>query len=149
MRIRRYALNIEGGSGAGQYRGGFGAIRDYEILADDAFVYGSMGRSVTPPWGMDGGGKGSTNYLQVRTNGQANWRGARVSATDVGRGQVFSIVTGGGGGYGDPRSRPPEAVVSDVADGYIDAVTARSEYGVVIGPDGALDADATAEARRP
>ena len=149
VRIRRYALNIEGGSGAGQYRGGFGAIRDYEILADDAFVYGSMGRSVTPPWGMDGGGKGSTNYLQVRTNGQANWRGARVSATDVGRGQVFSIVTGGGGGYGDPRSRPPEAVVSDVADGYIDAVTARSEYGVVIGPDGALDADATAKARRP
>ena len=68
-------------------------VRDYEILADDAFVYGSMGRSVTRPWGMDGGGEGSTNYIQVRTNGRANWRGARVSATDVARGQVFSIVT--------------------------------------------------------
>jgi N-methylhydantoinase B len=147
VRIRRYALNTEDGTGAGRYRGGFGVVRDYEILADDAFVYGSMGRSITPPWGMDGGGEGSTNYIQVRTNGHANWRGARVSSTDVGRGQVFSIVTGGGGGYGDPRSRPAEAVASDVADGYITTETARSAYGVVVGENGALDVGATAAAR--
>ena len=143
VRVQRYALNTDDGTGAGRYRGGFGVVRDYEILADDAFVYGSMGRSETRPWGMDGGGEGSTNYIQVRTNGHANWRGARVSSTDVARGQVFSIVTGGGGGYGDPRARPAEAVAADVADGYISPEIARSDYAVVVDKYGALDEDAT------
>ena len=28
-------------------------------------------------------------------------------------------MTGGGGGYGDPREREPERVAADVRDGYV------------------------------
>ena len=31
VRVQRYALNTEDGTGAGRYRGGFGVVRDYEI----------------------------------------------------------------------------------------------------------------------
>ena len=39
-------------------------IREYEIL-DDAVLYGSFGRTATPPWGVDGGGEGTLNGIEV------------------------------------------------------------------------------------
>jgi len=51
-----------------------------------------------------------------------------------------------GGGYGDPMTRDPDAVLDDVLDGLIDAQTARSDYGVVL--DGnAIDRAATSTLR--
>jgi N-methylhydantoinase B len=51
-----------------------------------------------------------------------------------------------GGGYGDPFERDPEAVLSDMLDGYISAEQAQTDYGVVIRGK-ALDAAATAALR--
>ena len=39
----------------------------------------------------------------------------------------------GGGGYGDPRQRPRERVLSDVAAGFVTRQAAKSDYGVDIG----------------
>jgi N-methylhydantoinase B len=36
---------------------------------------------------------------------------------------VLVVETGGGGGYGDPSERDPEAVVNDLADGYYSSWT--------------------------
>jgi N-methylhydantoinase B len=58
-------------------------------------------------------------------------------------------VTGAGGGYGDPLTRPPSMVAADVADDYITKNVAREIYGVVIGADGQVDEGATAALRRP
>ena len=44
--------------------------------------------------------------------------------------------------YGDPLERDPEAVLSDMIDGYISAEQAEADYGVVIRGK-ALDAVAT------
>jgi len=44
-------------------------------------------------------------------------------------------VTGSGGGYGDPRTREPSAVLEDVLDGYISEITAREVYGVALEGD--------------
>ena len=38
---------------------------------------------------------------------------------DVGPGDLFTRPSAGGGGFGDPLERDPEAVVEDVADGYV------------------------------
>ena len=38
----------------------------------------------------------------------------------------------GGGGYGDPLERDPEAVLKDVKDGEVTIEFARETYGVVI-----------------
>ena len=39
-------------------------------------------------------------------------------------------MTGGGGGYGDPRERDPELVHADLRDGHVSPATARATYGV-------------------
>ncbi|MCU0540199.1 MAG: hypothetical protein MUF46_09990, partial [Desulfobacterales bacterium] len=50
----------------------------------------------------------------------------------------------GGGGYGEPFERDPEAVESDAANGYVSIERAREDYGVVInGGTLKVDIDAT------
>jgi len=60
---------------------------------------------------------------------------------------VMVIVSGGGGGLGDPLLRRPELVAKDVADGYTGIEAARDLYGVVLDGD-AVDEAATAQQRR-
>jgi N-methylhydantoinase B len=144
--VHRYALNVKDGAGAGRCRGGFGVVREYEILTDDAFTYASIGRSVERPWGLDGGRPGTVNYMEIVQNGTRR-RSARVPNTALRRGDRVRIVTGGGGGYGDPLTRAPAMVAADVADGYITPDVAREEYGVVIGADCRGDEGATAALR--
>jgi N-methylhydantoinase B len=54
---------------------------------------------------------------------------------------------GGSAGYGDPITRDPSRVVSDLAEGLIIPASAEREYGVVSAADGGVDEAAT-EARR-
>jgi N-methylhydantoinase B len=44
---------------------------------------------------------------------------------------------GGGGGWGDPFDRDPQAVLDDVLDEYVSVDGARRDYGVVL--TGSLD----------
>ena len=49
-----------------------------------------------------------------------------------------------GGGYGDPKTRPPEAVLRDVRDGVVSREAALTTYAVALTPDArAVDAAAT------
>jgi N-methylhydantoinase B len=61
---------------------------------------------------------------------------------------VVSVQTPGGGGYGDPLERDPEAVREDVVNGKVSVDRAREAYGVVVDPEtGEVDEAATAERR--
>lgn len=128
LRLVRYAFNTDDGPGAGRYRGGFGLVREYEVLTDNAFTYASLGRSVERPWGADGGGQGSPNYIEITSGGQTQ-RVARIPHAGLKKGDRVAIVTGGGGGWGDPADRDPSAVQGDIADGLIGAEEARAVYG--------------------
>jgi N-methylhydantoinase B len=44
----------------------------------------------------------------------------------VAKGDVFSLRTAGGGGFGDPAKRDPAAITADIADGYVTADGALS-----------------------
>jgi N-methylhydantoinase B len=48
------------------------------------------------------------------------------------RGDVFRHVLAGGGGFGDPLERDPEAVLRDVRNELLSAAKAEADYGVVI-----------------
>ncbi|MFO1067099.1 MAG: hydantoinase B/oxoprolinase family protein [Geminicoccaceae bacterium] len=128
LRIRRYALNTAEAAGHGERRGGLGVIRDYEMLAEDGVVYASVGRSRVRPWGLAGGGEGGVNRVEL-VQGSGVREAARLRLTPLRRGERMVVVTGAGGGWGDPRSRAPELVDADLADGLIDAATARRVYG--------------------
>ena len=53
----------------------------------------------------------------------------------------------GGGAYGDPLERDPEAVRGDAAQGKVSAAHARESYGVVLDEAGRVDSSATAALR--
>jgi N-methylhydantoinase B len=63
-------------------------------------------------------------------------------------GDIFRLDTPGGGGYGDPLSRPADHVLADVREGYVSAEAADRDYRVVLTADeSAVDATATARRR--
>ena len=62
-------------------------------------------------------------------------------------GDTVTLMSAGGGGYGDPFERPTDAVLRDVRAGFVSIDEAREDYGVVI-DNGGLDKEATAELRR-
>ncbi len=147
VRVRQYALNIEGGVGAGRYRGGYGSIREYEILADDTVLSASYGRSIERPWSMEGGNDGSCNLFDLHLGKEVK-RAARAPTTFMQNGDRIRMFTGGAGGYGDPLDRPADEVAEEVRAEYITAQQARDDYGVVMTADGgALDSEATVKLR--
>lgn len=141
LRIERYETIPDSG-GAGLHRGGNGLSVAYRFLAD-----GHIGihdeRWLTHPWGVLGGetGRRSTKRL-VRTDGSEEWLPAKIEGVKVQKGDVLYFNTWGGGGWGDPYARDPDLVRQDVNRGLVTSEGAR-RYGVVIAPDGSVDAAAT------
>ena len=126
--VRRYSFNTEGGAGAGRYRGGYGLVREYEVLSEDAEVYCGFGRSKTPPWSMDGGQPGSLNRLELETTSGHKTRLGRSPTRRLNRGDVVRIVTGGGGGWGPPSERAIEKIEADIRAGLLTREQARATY---------------------
>ncbi|WP_216654802.1 hydantoinase B/oxoprolinase family protein [Pseudogemmobacter hezensis] len=130
LRVRRYDFNTEGGAGGGKYRGGFGVVREYEVLSDGTVLTGSFGRNATAPWGAEGGLDGSVNRFEVveAGSGQVTSYG-RLSARRLNRGDLVRVITGGGGGWGLPAERDPAAIKADLRAGLITSAEARRIYG--------------------
>jgi N-methylhydantoinase B len=109
-----------------------------------------LDRSLIPPFGLFGGSDGAPNVMQLRRAGSSDWEplNSRQSNMPLKEGDVVRVETAIGGGFGDPLERSPEAVAEDVVDGYITREDAESIYGVVLGDDLELDAEATGARRR-
>jgi len=127
MRILRYGLRLDSG-GAGRYRGGLGIEREYEFFSP-AFITFSLERKATPPWGLHGGKEGAVNGVEI-TSPEGGVRHVRKATQHpIAAGERVRIMTGGGGGYGPPAERDREAILRDVAEGYVSADAARRDYG--------------------
>lgn len=128
LRLRRYALNTAECGGAGRFRGGYGLVREFEILEEGNFLFCSVGRSETRPWGMEGGGPGSCNRIEVERAGEVMIL-TRKPHLDLQVGDRVRIVTGNGGGYGAASQRPAADVAADVEAGYLSPEQADAAYG--------------------
>jgi N-methylhydantoinase B len=66
--------------------------------------------------------------------GQENERylGSLFSGVPLQQGDTVQRPSAGGGGLGDPLKRDPEAVLSDVVEGYVSVARAKKDYGVVV-----------------
>jgi N-methylhydantoinase B len=58
--------------------------------------------------------------------------GAIFSNVEIEEGDFFTRPSAGGGGYGDPLERDPDAVCEDVIDGYVTIGRALTDYGVAV-----------------
>jgi N-methylhydantoinase B len=128
--VDRMELNTDPG-GEGRWRGGHGIRMDYRIRRDNSFLTLGYTRSRILPWSLDGGNEGSANYaLVLRTDGSSE-RYAFGSGIRVDNDDVISIITGAGGGIGDPRERDRALVEEDIRNGLVTCERAREVYGLV------------------
>jgi N-methylhydantoinase B len=130
--VERYTLNTEDGTGHGKYRGGFGVIRDYKLLTEEASFTVSAGRSKYPPWGVHGGQKGTPNYAIIYKKGEKPKKVRKAAALKILKDETVSLRTGGGGGWGNQYNRDPRMVLEDYIDEYITESVAENVYKVKI-----------------
>jgi N-methylhydantoinase B len=127
--VDRLQLNPDP-AGDGEYRGGRGIVLEYQLACDGGFMTCGYSRSKVLPWGLEGGGEGSPNYVEVvRQDGDCS-RYSFVSSLPVNKGDVVRVVTGNGAGFGDPARRNPDAVRRDARNGFIGAERAKEIYGI-------------------
>ncbi len=97
LRVVRYEVR-RGSGGKGRYRGGDGIRRDIELLADAAIALLSDRRRYRP-YGLQGGeaGAGGESILITSTGERPLGSKFHIQAR---AGDIISIRTPGGGGYG-------------------------------------------------
>ncbi|MDX2485668.1 MAG: hydantoinase B/oxoprolinase family protein [Pseudodonghicola sp.] len=146
LRVLNYELR-ENVAGAGQWRGGIGSIRSFELLEDGAVSVEGDGQKFRP-WGFAGGRDGSpANVDLVHANGQSEALPSKIPYRQIAKGDRLVAYGPCGGGYGDPFTRAPEDVLDDVLDGLLHVDTAREDYGVAILDGCRLDLEATEKLR--
>ncbi|MEY1673060.1 hydantoinase B/oxoprolinase family protein [Gordonia sp. ABKF26] len=154
--------------GPGRHRGGVSAslaVTPYGTSLPMGLVFASAGKAVAQNSGLAGGLPGNTGLeILVRDSGVqdllAQGRipgsmdeltgnkeiGACYDESYLAPGEVLYMHWQGGGGYGDPLHREPEAVATDVRNGKVTLAGAEETYGVVLA-DGRVD-DSRTEAKR-
>jgi N-methylhydantoinase B len=115
--------------GPGKLRGGLGRRVVFRVPDDSCAPIPPVnlgiqsGRFRYPPEGLFGGKPGARARFLI--NGQP---GNPYGLTQLNPGDVVTMDAAGGGGYGDPKDRDPEAVARDVAEGYVSERSAKSDY---------------------
>lgn len=117
VRVHRYGLREDSG-GRGQWRGGLGVVREYEVLGGDVRVSTWFERTLTPGWGLFGGEPGAVTSVTLDVDGVTSDM-LKANAVPVPIGGRITVSTGGGGGYGAPTERSSDDAERDQLDGYI------------------------------
>jgi N-methylhydantoinase B len=150
LRVERCELR-EGSCGDGEWRGGFGIRRDIRIFNDQSTLSVLSDKNVIPPYSVKGATNPAANRFVVVRDGdivEPSPIPGKVTGFPMGPGDVMRMETSGGGGYGDPLKRDPEAVKCDVKEETLTVEQAELRYGVILDAQGGLDEAGTANRRR-
>lgn len=143
--IRTFALTPDS-EGAGRLRGGFGLNYELEIREPGAVVVmRGKDRHRFSAWGIQGGEAAEPGGNVSMRDGETHSIGKQTVYRPA-LNEVIRLWSGGGGGYGDPLDRDPQAVADDVTSSLVTVQRAKRAYGVVLS-GGAVDKAATDAAR--
>lgn len=144
---RKFGLEVDS-AGAGKFRGGCGLVKEVKFLTDVVLSVRAVDRYLNPPLGIAGGKPARRGYWFVN-RGQSNEKElpSKRDRMNLRAGETLTLVTHGGGGYGDPLQRDPQRVAKDVKEGLVSIEGAASDYGVVIDAAGTVDSTATQRLR--
>ena len=126
IRVLRSELRPDSG-GRGEFRGGLGITREYELLSGEVVFTHRGERHRWPARGAAGGGPGACARSIIR---RANGAEEVIPSKTVARlfaGDRVEINTAGGGGYGDPEARSSVRRGEDVAGGKVSQPPARAD----------------------
>ena len=160
-----YRRQLRDSGGPGMYRGGLTSAVALTPYGASEVIFKSTntaGTDQTNAHGIDGGYPGAGSQVGVIRN-SAVWERIAAGAPPISDdefaapikylpskaegvlepGDVFVFFAAGGGGYGDPLDRNPEAVASDIAQDWVSVERAKSDYGVSFSDDGSVDPVAT------
>ena len=118
IRLRRLALRQDSG-GAGEWRGGLGVVREYEVLEGDVSFSHRGERHFSAAPGLAGGGEGTSARSVIHRAGGGEEVIPSKIATVLHPGDRVVVETAGGGGYGDPGRRAADLLAADIADGKV------------------------------
>lgn len=153
--------------GPGESRGGVALDQAYAIHYSDLMAGpGFNALAQVPAHGFGGGFPGATGiYSKVthtnitelldkgllptleRFEGREEPVRQHITHMKLERDDLFVMLSGSGGGVGDPLLRDPEKVIADIRDNYITAGHAKEVYGVVADEKGDLDSAGTTARR--
>ena len=118
--------------GAGQWRGICGSHYEKEVCVDST-VYTYVVGMKYPMVGICGGKNGAPNEMILRYRSDDPYRVLHTANNvPMHAGDRIMYDYGGGGGWGDPLARDPQAVLDDVLDEYVSIEGARRDYDVVL-----------------
>jgi N-methylhydantoinase B len=103
VRVRRYALRA-GSGGRGRWRGGEGIVREIEFLTE-ADISLLSDRRKFAPYGLQGGEPGQPGENILFSHGRQERLPGKVTRR-VKPGDILSLRTPGGGGWGPSAARP-------------------------------------------
>jgi len=130
--VKKYEI-LKDTAGAGLHRGGHAIQLDFEIVKPESIVTArGMERIRFQPWGLAGGQAGSHGYVRLNPDTENERQLPKIEILRPEKGQVVSITSPGGGGWGNPLERVPELVVEEVKSGLLSIDLAKKQYGVVI-----------------
>lgn len=129
FRITGYGLVPDSG-GAGRRRGGMGLWRRFEILKDGANFAGYSDRMRIAPWPLFGGQPGATTRIELERDGTITQLPSK-NKLDLKRGDILTLYTAGGAGYGPPDEREGRLIAADIRNGLVTEDAARAIYGRV------------------
>jgi N-methylhydantoinase B len=127
FRVIGYGLLPDTG-GAGKHRGGLGLFRRFLILKDGANFATYTDRVRLAPYGLFGGSEGSRTRIEIEREGRVIKLKSK-DRVDLKAGDILTLYSSGGGGYGPAASRDQRRVAEDVQQGYVSSAAAARLYG--------------------
>ena len=148
--VEQSRLRTDSG-GAGATRGGLAMQRRIRLLGTAEARYSLLADgAVVPAFGVLGGRSGLpvASWIEKPDGTREDFdTPGKVGGHLMREGDVVVLRSAGGGGYGDPLTRPADKVAEDVRLGLVSPEAATALYGVVLTPESTADAAASATRR--
>ena len=134
IRMHRSELRPDSG-GTGEFRGGLGISREYEVLAGEVVFTHRGERHRRPAQGAAGGGPGACAHSVIRRAGGAEEIIPSKTLVRLHPGDRVEVNTAGGGGYGDPGARAADRLAADFVGGKVSEEAWIQSTSAAVGDD--------------